>query len=416
MTRQKPLRHDGRDYLTTAQVARRLGVKEQTIYAYVSRGVLVSTRIEGIVGSLFAADEIEKLADRDGARRAPGGAVERIRTQITLQDNGVLYYRGVSAAELATVDFERVAQFLWTADLPEHAHFRSDAAVVARAARASESLPENARLVDRLRMSVDVAGVCDPLRFDTEAQSIARSAPVLIASVVDGLVGGSGTIIPKLTVSPKATVAERLWSALTPHAPDPHGIATLNSALVLLADHDLAASTLAVRMAASTRANLYATIAAGLGVMDGPYHGAATSRAYRFLDAAVEDPLGALGVRLRDGERIPGFGHVIYSNEDPRAEFLLARMRDRSDPRATRIVAAAQQIIDHMAERRDLLPNSDFALAVVAHGLGLRPDAPEAIFAIARMAGWVAHALEEYQEEGLRFRVPGVYTGVRPHR
>ena len=131
MTRQKPLRHDGRDYLTTAQVARRLGVKEQTIYAYVSRGQLVSTRIQGMSGSLFAVDEIEAMAERDGARRGPGGAVERIRTQITLRENENLYFRGVSVAELAGVPIERVAYFLWTGTMPNQADFRSDPDVLA---------------------------------------------------------------------------------------------------------------------------------------------------------------------------------------------------------------------------------------------------------------------------------------------
>lgn len=408
MTRQKPLRHDGRDYLTTAQVARRLGVKEQTIYAYVSRGQLVSTRIQGMSGSLFAVDEIEAMAERDGARRGPGGAVERIRTQITLRENENLYFRGVSVAELAGVPIERVAYFLWTGTMPNQADFRSDPDVLARATRAAAALPATARLVDRIRLVVDITGVCDPMRFDTGAASIVHAAPALIATVVDGCSPADAPL--------EVALAQRLWSAVSDRPGAEEDFAILNSALVVLADHDLAASTLAVRMAASTRANLYAAVTAGLGVMDGPYHGAATTRAYRFLEEAVPDPMGALALRLRDHERIPGFGHIVYDGRDPRAEVLLESMRNHNGPNVDRVVDAAQLVIDHMADRYDMHPNSDFALAVATLGIGLRRDAPEAIFAIARIAGWIAHAIEEYQEKGLRFRVPGIYAGVRPHR
>lgn len=408
MNKAKPQRHDGRDYLTTAQAARRLGVKEQTLYAYVSRGLLVSTRVSGVPGSLFPVDEIEALSDR-GPRRAASGAVERIRTQITLRENGFLYYRGVDVTTLAELPFERVAHLLWTEHLPDTAEFVSDDGVVRRATRAAKALPSSARLVDRMRVLVDVAGACDPLRFDTSTQSIVRAAPALIALVVDGLAP------PDAGTPVDSALAQRLWVALCSEEPTAGAVELLNSALVLLADHDLAASTLAVRMAASTRANVYSAIAAGLGVMDGPYHGAATSRAYRFLGDCLDDPLTTLALRLRDGDPIPGFGHVLYDG-DPRADFLLAGLRELDSPRVRRIAEVTERIVSEIADRKGLQPNSDFALAALAHSFGMRSDAAEAVFAIARTAGWMAHALEEYSEKGLRFRVPGIYTGIRPHR
>lgn len=160
------------------------------------------------------------------------------------------------------------------------------------------------------------------------------------------------------------------------------------------------ASTLAARVAASTRSDLYGVVAAGLGGIDGPYHGAATSRAHRFLASAIDDPIGALAQHLRDGERVPGFGHVLYESGDPRAEWLLARLRQHPTPMIEHVMAAADVIAVEMAERSGLFPNSGFALAVLAHGLDMRADAGEAIFAIARTTGWTAHALEEYPGEG----------------
>lgn len=400
--RPRPQRYDGRDYLTTAQTARRLGVKPETVYAYVSRGILASNRIEGVPGSLFAVDEVEALSNRAGAGRVASGAVERIRTQITLLDNDVLYYRGRRVTELADRPFECVAELLWGGTLPDSTTFVAPTATVAHAQAAVRALPAGARLTDRMRVIVDVAGACDRLRFDISAPSVIRAAGGLIATVAAAL----GDV-----VDPNSTVAERLWPALASTDATPDHVRLLNSALVLLADHDLAASTLAARMAASTRANVYSVVAAGLGGIDGPYHAGATSGAYRFLASAMADPLGALGLKLRDGERIPGFGHTIYQRRDPRAEYLLGRLRALPD--AAPVLTAVDTVADELANRKGLFPNSDFALGALALSLGMTADAAEAIFAFARMAGWVAHALEEYNEKALRFRVPGVYTGRR---
>lgn len=400
--RPRPQRYDGRDYLTTAQTARRLGVKPETVYAYVSRGILASNRIDGVPGSLFAVDEVEALGNRAGAGRAASGAVERIRTQITLLDNDIFYYRGRRVTDLADQPFECVAELLWSGTLPTSTVFVAPTATVAHARAAVSALPAGARLTDKMRLIVGVAGACDRLRFDISAPSAIGASAGLIATVAEAL--GE-------TADSNSTIAERLWPALTSADPTPEQVRLLNSALVLLADHDLAASTLAARMAASTRANVYSVVAAGLGGIDGPYHAGATSGAYRFLAEAMDDPLGTLGLKLRDGERIPGFGHTIYQHQDPRAAYLLARLR--AWPDAAPVLAAADTVTEELANRKGLFPNSDFALAALALSLGMSADSAEAIFAFARMAGWVAHALEEYNEKALRFRVPGVYTGVR---
>jgi citrate synthase len=171
--------------------------------------------------------------------------------------------------------------------------------------------------------------------------------------------------------------------------------------LILLADHGLAVSTLAARVAASARANLYSVVSAGLGALDGQYHGAATTLAYRFLERALQDPVGALSEQLRSGEYLPGFGHKIYQQRDPRAEALLRMLPD----------TPVMQSIHELTAKAPSFPNSDLAVAAMMHCYDFRPDAGEALFAIARIVGWTAHALEEYAQPGLRFRVTGVYTG-----
>jgi citrate synthase len=175
----------------------------------------------------------------------------------------------------------------------------------------------------------------------------------------------------------------------------------LDAAVILLADHGLAVSTIAARVAASARANLYAVISAGLGALDGHLHGAAPTLAYDFLGRALDDPTKALSDQLRSGEPVPGFGHKIYRERDPRAEVLLGMLGDHP----------VVETVEELTARVPSFPNSDLALAAVLHAHGLPGEAGEALFAIARMIGWTAHALEEYAASPLRFRALGVYTG-----
>ncbi|MEK8073525.1 citrate/2-methylcitrate synthase [Rhodococcoides navarretei] len=395
---------DGRNLLTTAQAASRLGVKPETVYAYVSRGLLTSTRLPGVRGSVFDVDEVESLAGRDSARRTDIGAVERIRTQTTLIENGHLYYRGRDAVELSSLPFESVAHFVWTGELLDDVRFSADSTVVQRCRAALGSIAPDCRSIDRIRIVVDVASTYRPLRFDIGSTSVVQEAGHLLATVAAAL--GDASL--------ELSVAESIWDSLKTGASDPRGSVPLQAALVLMADHGLAASTLGVRVAASTRANLYSVVAAGLGCIDGPLHGSAADPVYRFLSTAIDDPVDALATRLRSGERVPGFGHVIYTDRDPRAEEILRLLRDPAHGADPAVVAAADTIVEEVSSRFDTFPNSDFALAAFTLAYGLRADTPEMLFALARIVGWAAHALEEYDEAPLRFRVPGIYTGTRP--
>jgi citrate synthase len=251
-------------------------------------------------------------------------------------------------------------------------------------------VPEAARLTDRVRVAVAVLGAADQLRFDLSAVAVTAAAGRLIGTLV--------TALPGETVYGDATLGARLWPKFSDEAPRPE---LLDAALILLADHGLAVSTVAARVAASARANLYAVISAGLGALDGQYHGAAPTLAYEFLNRAKHDPLKALSDQLRTGEPIPGFGHKIYQHRDPRAGVLLELLGDHP------IVATIHTI----AERTPTFPNSDLAIAAIMHAYNFRPDAGDALFAIARMIGWTAHALEEYAAPALRFRTMGIYTG-----
>ena len=393
-------------YLTTAEAARRLDVKPETIYAYASRGLLTSVRSGARRGSLFAEVEVDRLAERGREGRRPSGAVERIRTELTLLADDELYYRGHRVAELVgRWPVEAVARLLWSGEPALGEPFDAPPPLRSVARAASATLPAGSRLTDHLRVAVAAAGAADPLRFDLSPAAVLRRAAGIVAVLVDALPAASDTTAPPSGVA----LAARLWPALGDRAANPGEVELLDAALVLLADHDLAVSTLAARVAASARAHPYAVVAAGLGAIDGHAHGGASTLAHGLLAAAQPDPMAALSERLRTGAPLPGFGHRVYRRRDPRADLLLDLLR-RQYPQAP-VLAAVDELIAHAA---DTFPNIDLALAALAHAAGLRPDAGEAVFALARTVGWLAHAMEEYRESPLRFRPVGVYTGERP--
>jgi citrate synthase len=211
-------------------------------------------------------------------------------------------------------------------------------------------------------------------------------------------------------------VADRLWPRLTQEPTSPAALSCLQQALVLLADHGLAASTLAARVAASARANPYAVVAAGLGPLDGPLHGAASGLAYRMLTdvLATGNAVEVISAHLRAGMALPGLGMRQYPEGDPRARALLAALRRLPDDDGVlRAVDAVSRAAGGRGEPEARHPNIDLALAALCLLTGMPAEAGEVIFGIARITGWIAHALEEYEEPGLR-RPRGIYTGPRP--
>ena len=386
--------------MTTEEVAHRLGVKPATIYAYVSRGLLTSRRNADGKGSLFEKADVDAFVA--GRKRS---ATPTIQTGITLIKEGSLFYRGRDACVLAhTASYESVATLLWTGDL-EHVDLVPQRELLSLAYEVIRPLPESARTTDRLRVIVAAAAAADPLRFDTAPQAVVATGRTLLATMVNGL-PLCGAVPPP----GQLPFANALWHRLTTHFPDEADYQILNAALVLLADHDIAASTLAARVAASTRAHPYAVVGAGLAALDGPLHGAASGLAYGLLADAVarKDSVSTIADRLRAGETIPGFGQPLYPYGDPRAITLIEMLPDGP------VRAAAAELADSMRARSGTHPNIDFAIATMALHYDMPADAGEAIFAVARTAGWLAHALEEYADRPSRFRPTGKYSGREP--
>jgi citrate synthase len=379
-------------WLTAGEAAGRLGVKRETLYAYVSRGLLRRRRSDDGRRSWYDEAEVERLARHGRRPRRRDQADLAIETAITAIEGESLSYRGLEATRLAGRHrFEEVAQWLWTGRLDPASPWHAEPAAVAVGSAAQAVLPDGTLPLERLRVIAAALATTDELRFELEPDAVVAAAQTLIAGLVaclpDAGAAGSGS----------GWIAGRLWAKLAPGPPAPALLEVLDDALVLLADHELAASTVAARVAASVRADPYAVASAGLATASGSLHAGASLQIETLL-AEVERPdqaARAVGERLRRGERIRGFGHVIYRGADPRGAFLLERLRTVAA--GSERLAAAEAVVDAARRRRLPAPNVDFALATLASVAGMTRGAGEAIFVVARTAGWIAHALEEYR-------------------
>ncbi|WP_327661149.1 MULTISPECIES: citrate synthase family protein [unclassified Streptomyces] len=397
--------------LTTKETAELLGVKPETVYAYVSRGQLTSRRGENTRGSTFDAAEVEALARRNRRETTAGSSSGElsVRTRITLIDDDRYFFRGVDAVQLAAHhSYEEVAEWLWTGTLRPGARFTAPKESLSAARKAMAALPELSSPIDRLRVAAVAAATADPLRYDLSEDSVLGAARSLIPTLAAALP------LVRTTYVDGAPIAQRLWGRLTYREPDEASLRVLDMALALLVDHDLAASTLAVRVAASARAHTYAAVSAGLGVLEGPLHGAASGLAHRMLlDVLDRGSAGSVVAdELRSGRRVPGLGHRLYQGEDPRAQALFAALEEL--PQARPALAAARDVVATTARHTELHANVDLALAAFTASFGMAAEAGETIFAVARTTGWIAHALEEYGERPLRMRPTGHYVGPRP--
>ena len=399
--------------LTAQEAAERLGVKPATLYAYVSRGLL--RRERGPDGrSRFALAEVDRLAVR-GRRDRPQGAELRIESALTAIEDDAIFYRGEDLFVLArTRPFEEVAQFLWTGELRDVQPWTADPHVLEAAARVQADLPPTTLPLDRLRVAMPVLAALDPLRHDTGETAVVVTGRRVIAAMVDVLPHRADEL-PPLRVRPahpfSGSIAARLWAGLADGRPPRGALEALNAALVLVADHELSVSTLAARMAASIAADPYAVVSVGLSALGGAMQAVASLAAEDLLGdvPGPERAASAIGERLRRGERLPGFGHRLYPRGDPRAPVLLELLR--SCWRGHRKLSAIEAVLAATGERGLPAANIDFTLAALAHLAGMRRGASEAIFGVARSAGWLAHAMEEY-ERRTSIRPRAIYVGV----
>jgi citrate synthase len=380
------------DWIAAEEARDRLGVRPQTLYAYVSRGrVQVRPDPHDPRRSLYRAADITALAERKARSRkvsdVAAGAIHWgepvLASEITTVQGGRLFYRGRDAIRLAeTETLESVARLL------RGGH----GAALKRTERPEP--PPGADMRTRAFAALAARAAVDPPARGRAALALAVEAATLLDVLTDAVAGmvGGGAIHNRLAFA---------WG----QGPGGPGADLTRRMLVLVADHELNASAFAARVAASTGASLAASALAGLSTLSGPRHGGATAAVRAFAAEAVQlGPREAIARRLQDDRALPGFGHPLYPDGDPRAAALLDHFAPPPD------LEALRQAVQAVA---GLAPNIDFCLVAACEALRLPHDAPFALFSVARCAGWIAHAIEQGQSDAL-IRPRARYVGPEP--
>ena len=370
-------------FIDANAAAKLLGVKHATLYSYVSRGMVRTVALPDRPRQrLYSAADVALLNKKKQLRRpsrAVAGALDFglpvLETRLSSIEGGVLRYKGIDATELARGDatLEAVAKLLWGLDI--------DAKEPAFQFRAPPKSGWADRSIDRNATATDRALCLLPLLLKWD-DSVYRKGNV--PEIGAGLVGAVAAAAAGCT----EIGCEGLHQALAHEWRSPAASEAIRKALILCADHELNASTFAVRVVASTGAGLTASLLAGLAALSGPRHGGVALRVENLLEE-IGTPGRARAVvseRLKRGERIPGFDHPLYPEGDPRARVLLQSCEN--DPLLRSVLKAASSI-------GALLPGLDIGLVAIERGFRLPRGSALTLFAIGRSVGWVAHALEQ---------------------
>ena len=410
--------------LTAEEASKKLGVKPATLYAYVSRGLLRSFRGTEPRTRFYRREEVEALKEKRAQRGDPARVAESalrwgtpvLESAITLIESGDFYYRGFRATELArSHSFEDVVALLW--GLNHDARVGGGRALFSHARRpldkrtrgmlevARESHPG-----DGLHLLIRLFACQDFGAANLSADAVRRTGARLITGMVSAAAARERV--------EQGSLAESLVSGFSEGRKEL--VDVVNAALILCADHELNVSSFTARCVASARATPYDVVDAGLCALRGTLHGGHSDRVEALLsevgvasgeELSAERARRLLGSRLQRGDRLPGFGQPLYPAGDPRYLMLLEMLEERV-PEST-VVRSARVVADQARELIAREPTVDFALAVLSAELGRLPGGAFTLFAIGRSAGWLAHAIEQYERDVL-IRPRARYTGPAP--
>ncbi len=361
-------------------------------------------------------------------------------TKISFIDGqeGILIYRGYRIEELAERStFMETCYLLLQGDLPSKPQLNDFTGLVVRARElpdhiitALKALPKDANPMDALQGCVPLLAPADPDLGDESREANVRKAIRLIARVpaVTAAFHRIRTGEEPLPPDNNLTHAANFLWQLTGEKPDEQTARDLDVCLILHADHTFNASTFACREVCSTRAHMYAAVAAGIGALSGSLHGGANTRVMEMM-LELEDKLDSeqdvvdwVRNRIDAGERIMGMGHAVYKTMDPRATYLKkmatrlgeSKGMERWDRMSKLIEKTAVEEFDRRGKSQ-IRPNVDFFSAPVYHMMGIERDLFTNIFAISRISGWCSHIIEEKfaeaQEKPALYRPAAEYVG-----
>ena len=339
---------------------------------------------------------------------------------------GRLIYVGYDIRDLAEhSSFEETCFLLWHFRLPRRDELETVRRAIAEERKLPEEiyallkdLPKSTVPIDALRTAVSALSAYDPDLADDSKDANLRKALRVTAKV--------GTIVAAferirqgkkpVPPDPERGHAEDFLRMVTGKAPDPLDTKILDVALIMHADHSLNASTFAATVAASTLADLYSAVVAGIAALKGPLHGGANEQALKVL-LKIGSPANAeayVEKALARKEKLPGFGHRVYKNFDPRALILREYARKLSERQGDMnlfdTATAVQDVMLRDLQEKRIYPNVDFYSGVTYYLMDLPPDIFTPVFAVARVSGWTAHVMEYWQANRL-MRPLDVYTG-----
>lgn len=399
------------DYLTAKEAAAELGISLPTLYAYVSRGLVRSEVADASKRTRrYRREDIDKLKQRKERRRNPEKVIEEalhwgtplLDSAITLIAGGRLFYRGHDVLELAgRYPVEAVAGLIWqndlAADISELYQYRPEPAV-----RTAWPHVQHLSSVEQFQALLPLAAAGDVGAYNLQPEAVIKSGAKILR-LLTGIAARNFELSDEIAPS-----LQQSWAPAMAQAAQ-----LFNIALILCADHELNVSSFTARCVASAGATPYQVVMAGLAALQGVKHGRVTDRVESFL-GEIETPAQArplMAARLRRGESIPGFGHPLYPQGDPRGRLLLEQVAALVPQAPVNALARAVAV-----EAKRVLgkqPTVDFGLVVLARALELPVGAPLTLFALGRSIGWLGQAIEAYAEDRI-IRPRARYVGQLP--
>jgi citrate synthase len=339
-------------------------------------------------------------------------------------DQGILAYRGIDIHELADhSNFEEVCYLLWFGKLPTRSELsefkmqlvrerKLDAQIISLIRQA----PKHALPMDVLRTIVSALSLFDPEERSNDPEANRRKSMRITAQIAmivasyDRIRKGLPLVDPDRSLSH----AGNFLHMLNGQVPTETATRALDIALILHADHELNASTFAARVTAATLSDMHSAITSAIGALKGPLHGGANEAVFQILQQISEsgaDAVDFIKGMLAQKKKIPGFGHRVYTTEDPRATHLRQMSRDLGySSGQSKWFEISHKIEEFVNKEKKLNANVDFYSASTYHTLGIDLDLFTPIFAISRVSGWTAHVMEQLQDNRL-IRPRAEYVG-----
>lgn len=392
-------------YLTAQEAANELGISLDSLYAYVSRGLIHSEASNGKKRNRwYSLEDVQRLKQRKGEYRHPdkvaAGAMHAgtpiMESAITMITDERFYYRGHDALTLATTrSVEQVAALIWTGESTKEdslfAHTASESLLAGYQkihAHLSGLTP-----LEAFQVCLPLAAHDDIAAYDLRPEAVAQTGARILQLLATVAANGHYTT---------GGIAQTIQQGWVPH--DEQAIALLTAALILCADQEFNVTTFTARCVASAGSTPYALVSSGLSALQGVKHAGQTERIEAFLreTGSPDNVRSSMTSLLKRGEPIPGFGEVVpgfgsvlYPTGDPRGKHLL-ELTAQAYPQSPDVLLA-QHIVEETYTLLGERPTIFFGLVTLAHALHLPAGSAIALFALGRTIGWVGHGIEQYQ-------------------